>query len=106
MRYFLAVLVLAIAACAKQNTKRSTLVDLQIKPVVTDTVAWVTVVKVCVNWKGDVISADFLPEMSTTTDTSKINQSVRVAKTYKFEERQGSAVPCGTITFKYKPNQK
>lgn len=80
----------------------SSLVEL---PVSTDTVAWITVVKICVNWKGEVISTDFLPEKSTTTDTSKINQSLRVAKTYKFEERQGSAIQCGTITFKHKLKQ-
>ncbi|MBL7808347.1 MAG: hypothetical protein JNN28_11045 [Saprospiraceae bacterium] len=106
MRYFIAALVIAMAACARQRTEKSTLVEMPAVPVSTDTVAWVTVVKICVNWKGDVISADFLPEMCTTTDTSKINQSVRVAKTYKFEEKQGFAVQCGTITFKYKPNQK
>jgi hypothetical protein len=103
MRYLLAILVIAVAACAKRKAERSTLVDV---PVLTDSVAWVSVVKICINWNGYVISTDFLPELSTTTDTSKINQSLRKAKTYKFEERQGAAIQCGTITFKYKPNQK
>lgn len=103
-KYLVAIFLLACLACARHRADRSALVA---EPVIArDSIVAVSTVKICVNWKGDVISAEYLPDKSTATDTSKINQSVRMAKTYKFEERQGSPIQCGTVTFKFKQKQK
>lgn len=64
------------------------------------------VVKICVNWKGDVLSTEYLEKQSDTRDTTLINKAIRAAKVYKFEERQGSPIQCGTIKFNFFPKDK
>ncbi len=66
----------------------------------------ILVVKTCVNWKGEVISTEFQENQSTTSDTTLINKAIRAAKVYKFEERQGSPIQCGNMTFKFKLKNK
>jgi hypothetical protein len=66
----------------------------------------IVIVKICVDWKGDVISTALNEAQSNTRDTALINKAIRAAKTYKFEERQGSPVQCGKITFNFKAKDK
>ncbi len=59
------------------------------------------VLYVCVNGEGRVVSADFKPNGSTTTDEDLIAAATRNAMQYKFAA--GSAdKQCGTITYNFK----
>jgi hypothetical protein len=105
-RFVIAVSLVVMLACARKGPSRSASAAIPVLSPEMDSVDAVTTVKICINWKGEVISAEYLPDKSTSTDTSKINQSVRLAKTYKFEERQGSSIQCGTVTFKFKQKKQ
>ena len=59
------------------------------------------VVTVCINAQGAVLSADFKPVGSTTTDQDLIDAAKRNARQYKFAA--GSAEKqCGTITYNFR----
>ena len=64
------------------------------------------VIKMCVNWKGEVVSTEFQENQSTTGDTLLINSAIKAARAYKFEVAQGSAVQCGDMIFKFKLKKK
>lgn len=58
------------------------------------------VLSVCVDGDGNVLSADFKPAGSTTTDSDLIDAAKRNARQYRFQE--GSAdKQCGTITYNF-----
>lgn len=59
------------------------------------------VVRICVNSKGEVISADYMQAGSTTADSELRNMAVRNAKKFKFSSRSIDR-QCGTITIDFK----
>lgn len=57
-------------------------------------------VNLCVDRKGNVISAEYNPEFSTIKDKALIDKAVRVTKRYRFEEdRSAPREQCGRLTF-------
>ncbi len=59
------------------------------------------VVKVCVNRKGEVVSADYTQKGSTTADSELRAIAIRNAKRFKFS-KSGVDKQCGTITIDFK----
>lgn len=59
------------------------------------------VIQICLNQKGEVESADFFLEGSTTTDQQLIDLSIENAKKWLFEESTIEK-QCGTITYNFK----
>lgn len=63
----------------------------------------IIIVKVCVDTRGNVARAQFIPEGSTVTDDRTIGAAVTNAKNWKFNENSMAADrTCGVIKFYYK----
>lgn len=60
-------------------------------------------VKICVNKRGEVISAKYTIRGSTTQDTDLVSLSERKAEEFRFSSNDNAPDPqCGSITFKYR----
>lgn len=72
------------------------------RPPVRDSTAktGMVVVHLCVNRKGKVISAEYAPKGSTTSDTHLIRLATENARQWRFE-KSNEKKQCGNITFNF-----
>jgi len=59
------------------------------------------VVRICVNERGYVISADFVERKSTITSRTLINRAINCAKQYRYESQAGAEDMCGEIVIQF-----
>ncbi len=105
-RYLVAIVLIAFLACARKGAKRVAPTTTPGLSTEMDSIVSIVSVKICVNWKGEVVSTEFQPSKSTVSDTTLIHKSIQAARNYKFEEKQGSPNQCGDITFKFKQKKQ
>ena len=101
------IICTVLATCSRPRIKKLEAAPIDIIAAATDTIILErkVVVDLCVDEKGNVISAAFNPNQSTTADTSLIHKALRAVQKYKFEPQKDKPLQCGKLTFNFKLKQ-